>query len=241
MKLAQDRAESFKKFTTEKGSLFSGDPELKHYLLLPHLLQTLPKDDILLEELLSDDFPIKLLDEIMVEIDGIIFYTMKIAPNRSFLTKAFEYGLKYDPRRHTGSTEQIYYHIRQNIEEHSKEVDQLEKENQELDELTARVQSKFDSVKSAFINMNMEEEARLNKPQKVHGFHVFSYSPASSEQRFVDWEWKDMFGRLKAVRQTLSKQPTSDADMEDQEEARSALARMIHSIRKPDSIDPAII
>ncbi len=101
MKLTKERSESFNRYTTEKGNLFMSHPQFKHYLRLPYLMQSLPKDDQLLEYLLSNEFPVKLLEETMEEVDAVIFYASKITRNRSFISKAFEYNVKNNPAFNT--------------------------------------------------------------------------------------------------------------------------------------------
>lgn len=105
MKLTVQRVESFKKYTTECGSLFMNHPQYKHYLKLPYVLEKMPKGDYLLEELLSDQYPVDLRHELEEEIDLIIFYQTKITKNRSFLTKAFEYNLRHNKEFNTRNIE----------------------------------------------------------------------------------------------------------------------------------------
>ena len=145
----------------------------------------------------------KLMTEISTEIDGIIFYTTKVAPNRSFITKAFEFSLKYDGSSHSTAVEQVYRLIQNNIEDRNKDVEGLNSEIKELEELTEQVDERFASYKKKYIDASLDEESKFTTPLKMTKFDVYQYSPVSSEQMFVDWEWKDMFSRIKAIRHKL--------------------------------------
>ena len=173
------------------------------------------------------------MSEISSEIDSVIFYTTKVAPNRSFITKAFEFSLKYDPSSHSTAVEQVYRHIQKNIEDRNQDVEVLNTEIKELEELTQQVDERFDYYKKKYIEASLEDERKYTTPLTVTKFNVFQYSPVSSEQRFVDWEWKDMFSRIKAIRRKLQQPASTPAQLAEKEEARANLAKIIHTIRKP--------
>ena len=214
MKLSNERSESFKKYTTEKGSLFMDHAEYKKYLRLPYLLQTLPKDDELLEGLLSDEFSIKLLTETMEEIDHIIFYTTKVTINRSFLTKSFEYNLRTNPSFSKPSIEQLYQRIQKNTENHSHEISELEHEIDELDQLSGQLQGRYNALKTEFINKAIEEEDKHLHIDK-HVYKGVTVTQLSMGQKYVNWMYKDFFHQLVDLRKglTTAKRDTREKDV----------------------------
>lgn len=236
MRLTRERCEDFKKYTTEHGGKFMDDPEYKHYLRLPYLLQTLPKDDALLERLLSDEFPIKLMEESLQEIDEIIFYSTKVTKNRSFLTKAFEYNLKYNPEFHTPSIQQVYDRIKSNIEEHSAEIDSIQQENDDLDVLTARLQRRFDDTKDTFIrSVEQEEDKHLHLKGEL--IQLASFHPVTPNQKYINWQYNDIFDRLvrlrKAMTANITKKNRGKIDDLEMRVLQLEFAKLRQEIRRP--------
>lgn len=200
--MTKERSESFKRYTTEKGSLFMNDSEYKHYLRLPYLVQSLDKDDQLLEKLLSNEFPIKLMEEFMDEIDEIIFYVSKITKNRSFLTKAFEYNVRNNGAYNNDTVKNIYEKVKHNIETHQPEVDNLQNEIEDIEILTARVQSKYNESKN-----RMVEE--VNNLENKHAFiKPFSYTAppltqVTVSEKYLNWQYLELAERMFDLRRKL--------------------------------------
>lgn len=202
MKLTKERNESFNKYTTEKGSLFMNDPHFKHYLRLPYLLQSLPKDDQLLEELLSDEFPVKLMEEFLEEIDAVIFYVSKVTRNRSLLTKAFEYNVRNNPAYNTATVKNLYARVGENLQTHSKEVDVIQKDIEDLDILNARVQKKYDDVRTELIEKVLAEENK-HLGLKIHTFSVPSVSQVTMNEKYLNWQYLELAEQMFDLRTKL--------------------------------------
>lgn len=202
MKLTKERSESFNRYTTEKGSLFMNDPQYKHYLRLPYLAQSLPKDDQLLEHLLSDEFPMKLMEETMEEVDAVIFYVTKVTRNRSLITKAFEYNVKNNPAYNSATVKNLYSRISENLERHSPEVGAIEQEIEEIEELTARVQRKYDDTKTEFIERVLAEENK-HLGLSVQAYSVPSVSQVTMNEKYLNWQYLELAEQMFDLRAKL--------------------------------------
>lgn len=202
MKLTKERSESFNRYTTEKGSLFMNHPQFKHYLRLPYLMQSLPKDDQLLEYLLSNEFPVKLLEEVMEEIDAVIFYATKITRNRSFVSKAFEYNVKNNAAFNTSIVKNLYARVQQNLEYHSEEIGAIEQEIEDLEILQARVQQKYDATKEELVERVLAEEKK-HLGLKVQTFSVPSLSQVTLSEKYLNWQYLELAEQMFDLRAKL--------------------------------------
>ena len=202
MKLTKERSESFNKYTTEKGSIFMNDPHYKHYLRLPYLVQSLVKDDQLLEYLLSNEFPVKLMEETLDEVDAVIFYATKVTRNRSLITKAFEYNVRNHPGYNNAIVKNLYARVNENLEHHSYEVGAIEKDIEDLEILNARVKQRYEAARDELIErVNAEENKHLNL--KVHKFSVPSVSQVTLNEKYLNWQYLELAERMFDLRHKL--------------------------------------
>lgn len=235
MRLTKERSESFKKYTTEFGSRFLDDPLLKHFLRLPYLLQTLPKEDALLDNLLSDEFAIKTLKEAEDEFDQVIFFCTKVAINKSFIIKAFEYNLKTNPALNTSTVLHVYSRIEQRIKDkESKDLPELQEETASLEELGSRLEDKYLRVKEELVSKSIElEDSHLRvKPAAVASVTV----PRSSEaSKYNNWVYLEYFHRLKETRRAFAE--TLGAETAQGKLRTLELEKLKQEIRKPVGLD----
>lgn len=200
--MTKERSESFKRYTTEKGSIFMNDPEYKHYLRLPYLVQSLDKDDQLLEKLLSNDFPIKLMEESMEEIDGVIFYVSKVTKNRSFLTKAFEYNVRNNGAYNNETIRKLYEKVKDNIEVYQPEVDKLQQEIEDTEILSARVEKRYDETREDLIQevMAVENKHMYIKPMS---FSIPPLTQVTVSEKYLNWQYLELAERMFELRRKI--------------------------------------
>lgn len=198
-----ERSDSFKKYTTEKGSLFMNDPEYKHYLRLPYLVQTLDKNDELLEGLLSNDFPIKLMEEALDEVDRVIFYATKVTKNRSFLTKAFEYNVKNNGGYNNSTVHDMYNKVKVNIEAYSPEVERINKETEDVEILHARLEKRYEDTKEDFVDLvNAQDNKHLLVKPEILPAHNLSHVTAN--EKYLNWQYLELAERMFELRKKLN-------------------------------------
>lgn len=202
MRLTKERSESFNKYTTEKGSFFMNDPHYKHYLRLPYLVQSLPKDDQLLEYLLSNEFPIKLLEATMEEIDRVIFYASNITKNRSYLCKAFEYNVKNNQAYNTQTVRHLYSRVAHNLDHHAQEVEAIERDIEELDVLNARVKQRYGVVKEELVEKVLSNDNK-HLGLTTSSFTVPSISQVTLNEKYLNWQYLELAERMFDLRNKL--------------------------------------
>lgn len=203
MKVTMERSESFKKYTTEKGSLFMNDPEYKHYLRLPYLVQTLDQNDQLLDGLLSNDFPIKLMEESLQEIDKIIFYATKVTKNRSFLTKAFEYNVKNNGSYNNSTIHELYNKVKENIELYTPEAERIQKDIEDVEVLHARLERRYEETKEDFIELVNAQDSKhlLIKPEQLP---VQELAHVTTSEKYLNWQYLELAERMFELRKKMA-------------------------------------
>lgn len=200
-----ERSDSYNKYLTEKGSLFMDDPNYKDYLKLSYLIQTVAKDDLLLEELLSDEFPMKLMQEITKETDAIIFYVNKITKNRSYLTKAFEYCLKNNDGFNSHSISDVYKKVNLNFDLCKQEIDKVSADIEEIDEMTAKMEA-MRARKEAQLR---EKQEALEKgcPGNISLIKGVCVSDMTEGQKYLNWQYMDLFNQLTNIQKQMKDNP----------------------------------
>lgn len=238
MKLTKERSDNFKKYTTEFGSRFLDDPYLKHFLRLPYLLQTLPKEDSLLDNLLSDEYAIRTLKEAEEEIDQVIFFCSKIAINKSFVVKAFEYNLKTNPSLNTSMVHNVYSKIEQRIKDkESRDLPEVLEESSFLDDLCTRLEERYHKAKEELVSRSIEiEDSHLRIKEAVMPSVTV---PRSSEaSKYNNWVYYEYFNRLKEARRAFS---DSFSAQTAQGKLRTLeLEKLKQEIRKPVGMDSPV-
>lgn len=167
-KRTADKMNDLKAWFVEKGSTFLDDNDLKEYLKIPYLVESMPKDNELLNFVLSRDFASQIVEENKREMEKVIFFSTEATRHRSFVTKIYEYFIKYHP---SAWNSQLHEHIYQQVEEAISKVTQesskYEDEASELDRLHSKLSSLLDQTRVKFQGMLDEERERPKKTDFV--------------------------------------------------------------------------
>lgn len=93
----RERLEDLKSFLAKNAGHFLQNDELKSYLQLPHINFTKKvEENKLLEKVVSDEYFDQIYSETEQEIDKIIFFIGRVSSHKSFLTRIYEFYIKYN-------------------------------------------------------------------------------------------------------------------------------------------------
>lgn len=163
-KRTNERMETLKAWFVEKGSTFLEDNDLKEYLKIPYLIESMPKDNELLNFVLSSDFVSQITEENKTEMEKVIFFSTEATRHRSFVTKIYEYFIKYHP---SGSSSQLHESIYQQVENAigkvTQESSKYQEEADELDRLLSKLTQLLEQTRSKFQNMLDEEKEKAKR------------------------------------------------------------------------------
>lgn len=163
-KRTAERMEALKAFFVEKGSHFGDDTDLKEYLKVPYLVESMPADNQMLNFVLSADFFAQIMEENVKEIERVIFFATEATRHRSFVTKIYEYYIKYHPTASNSQlTEGIYQQVEAAIAHVTEQSAKFKSDAEELDRLHEKLTELIETTRSRFQFLLDEEKAKSKK------------------------------------------------------------------------------
>lgn len=160
---------SLKAFFVEKGADLSQDESLQIYMKLPSLIEKMPKDNETLSFLLSKDFTNQIIESNGLEIERIYLFASNSLLHRSFITKIYEYYLKYHPSGQNEVHSKIYSKIEESMSVVQGYVSEYQSELEEINGLYETLEKKSNDIKSRY-KMRVGDEINKGKRRDLHRF-----------------------------------------------------------------------
>lgn len=223
-KKTKDRIELLKAFFVEKGSHFADDTDLKEYLKVPYLVENMPLGNQVLSFVLSKDFVAQIIEQNEAEIDRVIFFSTEATRHRSFVTKMFEYYIKYNPNASNSALiEGIYQQVEAAIELVLEHGQKYQTEAEELQELYEKLNSLLDTTRSRFQEYLDEEKSKSKNiaEAKIEGVKVVQ----------VNREWR-------AANEKFTKRFEEIKRLTTEFEEVTAFIKKVQEGKNPDELPP---
>lgn len=204
-KLTAERMVGFKNWCIEKGSEFGEDEDLKEYLKIPLLLDSMPGTNKLLDFVLSEDFAVQIVEQNHKEIDKVIFYANEVVRHRSFITKIYEFFVKYHPDASQSEIHKgIYSQVEAMIDAVKGEANKYQAEQEELDQLVARIEELSQTTKNRFKDLYdaQIEKLKANKQQDLG--KLASVVQVSTRQKGIHAQYKRKWDELQTLEKELA-------------------------------------
>ena len=198
-KRTRERMEVLKTFFVEKGSHFSDDSDLKEYLKIPYLVESMPGDNQLLNFVLSKDFYTQVYEENTKEMEKVIFFATEATRHRSFITKLYEYYIKYHPNASSSQlTEGIYQQVEAAIEQVKQHASKHSEEAEELQGLQDQLTHLVETTRSRF-QVYLDEEKAKAKQISEDNFQILNVVQVNKECRAANEKFVKRWEEVKKL------------------------------------------
>ncbi len=188
------RLESLKSFLGQRGSEITQDESLKQYLRIPVLIEKMPKDNQTLNFVLSTDFSDQIIEANSLELESIFVFITSSLTHRSFISKIYEFYLKFHPDGQSEVHHKIYSSVQEatvaiqaSLSEHQAEIEELGQIQQALERKTLDLKQIYKS--------KVDDEMTKGQKIKVEGFEkddIKTIRQVSSQQKEMNRHYYSM-------------------------------------------------